>query len=198
MDQHAGRGMPPEPADPPGYVAGYNAPGSREWHLDPHCDARGRGATYSGCSLGLAALARLQVVMQHTPCPRCAKDAVLDDLAAHVTGPGYHLISCVLGHSDGSRCPQCRWLSDWAEITDCERTIINCAGGFYVLAAGDVDYAGQAAVATMALRVTTAAGTDFGEITDVMATTVVELFAGGDTRLGDALAATRALYARSS
>jgi len=99
---------------PTGYVVsptGY----ARTWHFDndcPHLSGRVR-ISYQGREPGMRELVRDQRGEGRSPCRRCALPAVLDNLSAAATTPGYHYLICDDWH-DSAGCSTCTSLSRYA------------------------------------------------------------------------------------
>jgi len=135
-------------------------------------------------------LARDMGTLGITTCTRCALPAILDEVAAGATTPGYHALICDLSRTDGA-CPRCADLSAYAAARghlSAERTgghVGVLREGFTALAANSLN--------TLWLIVKDASG-DLPPVTAPVWATAAELLAGPST-LAEALAAATALHA---
>jgi len=169
---------------------------ARTWHLDygcPHLSGRDR-ISYQARTGGMADLVRDQRTDGRSPCRRCALPAVLDNLSAAATRPGYHYLSCDDWH-DRSTCSTCTSLSKYAASRPgVLATTLNCRViillGGAVNGWGGYNHAGDLNVAS-----TDADGP--AAVTAPMWAVAAKLL-GPATTLGAALGAAAALHADPS
>ena len=168
---------------------------ARRWHTDPNCGAstwpkRARGRRVSVRANTALLLAHDMGALGVTPCERCARPAILDEVAASASGGGYHALIC--GSSDTSgACRRCADLTAYAAAHG-NLTAYALGGRVAVLRPG-LSSLDSDALSVLWLEVRDASG-DLPAITAPMWATAAALF-GGPTTLADALAAAAALHA---
>jgi len=179
----------------PSVTTGYASVGSgllcTTWHLDPACPdldpTSPHTTTRADCVLELA---WSQCDRGLSPCPTCLYDVLLDDVARHGPGPGYHFLVCD-GWHEPAGCDQCTTLAAYAAR---RRAPVAAIGGrVAILRTGSVRLPTHC-LSMLRVDVHSAHGERAPQITAPMWVAAAGMLAGG-AQLATALTSAAALYA---